>query len=120
MLNQINDPGSTSTKQSISIGRNKVENKGTYMRTRRSKKPLGCTFFYNNINGLRSKIDSLSEIIRNLEPELIPLCETKVASLNMIQKHMSGYNIIARNLKAGKGGLLIASKVYQVYQIKIY
>ena len=112
MLNQINDPGSTSTKQRTSIGRNKVGNKGTYIRTRRSKKkkPLGCTFFYNNINGLRSKIYSLTEIIRNLEPELIALCETKVASLNMIQKHMSGYNIIARNLKAGKGGLLITSK----------
>ena len=65
--------------------------------------------FFNNINGLLSKRESLELIIKMEKPDLVALCETKL-HLNSTFT-IDGYETIKSNLKTGKEGILIAAKI---------
>ena len=86
---------------------------------RGTKKAKEISIFYNNINGFRTKMDSLSEILERLEPNILCLCETKVGSSNVIKNNIerSGYKGITRSTKDGKGGLLIATRINTIAKI---
>ena len=65
--------------------------------------------YYNNINGYQSKRDSLLKIIEAENPDLITLCETKREDTGKTKAdEIPGYDIIERNVKRGKEGLLFA------------
>ena len=65
--------------------------------------------YYNNINGLQSKLDSLKSIITVKQPDIIALCETKLSNKSNIT--LDGYEVLMSNLKYGKEGILLAAKV---------
>ena len=79
-------------------------------RCKRSKKKKNISIFYSNINGAKSKYISLRSIIEELNPSIITLCETKLGKSSKIQKFLKGYKLFPRNIKLGKGGLLIGKK----------
>ena len=64
--------------------------------------------YYNNINGLISKQDSLCDIVEMRKPDLIALCETKLHLNSTFE--INGYETKKSNLKAGKEGILVAAK----------
>ena len=67
-----------------------------------------CTFYYLNIRGLKSKIESLKEIIIEEKPEVIGLVETMLDGKDKVVRE--GYTIY-RNDRNGDGrGVLIAIK----------
>ena len=80
------------------------------------KKARQMSLLYNNINGLRSKLDSLHQILDQLQPEIVCLCETKVGTSKTIDKYANtiGYKGISRCSKDGQGGLVIAGKINSV------
>ena len=65
--------------------------------------------YYNNINGLLSKLESLKQVIKVCTPDIVALCETKLGALS--KPKIDGYEIVYRNFKRGKEGLLVAAKV---------
>ena len=71
--------------------------------------------YYCNINGFKSKQESLGEIVDKLQPKIVILCETKLASGNLLKKLLPGYDISNKPTKAGKSGLAIAVK-YQTFK----
>ena len=85
----------------------------TFKRTRRGqkKKPKDITIYYCNINGFKSKQDSLRKIVDNLQPKIIVLCETKLSCGSLLKKVLPEYEICPRATKAGKGGIAIAVKL---------
>ena len=84
--------------------------RGPRKNKQRSEDPL--KFFYNNINGYNSRNQSLKKIISEETPDVVALCETK-RQLAVRQKkdEIPGYEVIERNLKQGKEGLMVAVKV---------
>ena len=57
---------------------------------KRRKKPKDVSLYYVNINGYQSKKDSLEEIIKSIQPEVVALVETKV-SKNKVYKEWEPY-----------------------------
>ena len=76
------------------------------------RKAKGITIYYNNVNGIKSKLDSIIGILGKLEPEIICFCETKVGSSTTVDNYLekAGYKGISRCSKIGEGGLIIAVK----------
>ena len=68
------------------------------------------TLFYNNINGYKSKSESLIEIISKIDPEIIVLCEIRLPKKNTLKKDLSNYDLIAKCVKKGQGGILCGIK----------
>ena len=66
--------------------------------------------FYNNINGYQSKSESVHEIMSKIEPEIVVLCETKSAQKNTLKKDFKKYDLITKQIKKGKGGILCGVK----------
>ena len=66
-----------------------------------------CKFYYLNIRGLKSKLESLKEIIIEEKPEVIGLVETMLDGKDKVV--MEGYTIY-RNDRNGDGGVFIAIK----------
>ncbi len=64
--------------------------------------------YYNNINGVLSKQDSLNHILQMRKPDVVALCETKLHKNSKFE--IKGYQTIKSNLKAGKEGILVAAK----------
>ena len=64
--------------------------------------------FYNNVNGFMSKRESLNQIIKSEDPDIIALCETKLGLQS--KPKISGYESEYLNTKRGKEGHLIAVK----------
>ena len=64
--------------------------------------------YYNNVNGLISKQDSLKYILEIRKPDLVALCETKLHAKSTFD--IEGYEVLKSNLKAGKEGILLAAK----------
>ena len=64
--------------------------------------------YYNNINGLLTKQDSLCHILQMKQPDVVTLCETKLHKNS--QFDIVGYKVFKSNLKAGKEGILVAVK----------
>ena len=70
-------------------------------------KPL--KIYYNNINGFNSKQDSLKKIIAETSPDIVALCETKRPKMARKKKDdMPGYDILEKNVKQGKEGIMVA------------
>ena len=67
-----------------------------------------CKFYYLNIRGLKSKIDSLKEIIIEEKPEVIGLVETMLDGKDKVV--MEGYTIYINDRNGDRGGVLIAIK----------
>ena len=61
--------------------------------------------YYNNIRGMKSKIDSLAEIVTELEPTIICLVETHMSEREMIE--ISGYEVYRSDNSTQAGGILI-------------
>ena len=76
-----------------------------------NKKPKRkLSIFYSNINGYQSKSVSLNEIIKDRNPEIIVLCETKLAKNSTVKSDLKNYDLISKPIKKGKGGILCAVK----------
>ena len=66
-----------------------------------------CVLFYTNINGFKSKADSLKQLI--IEHNVLVLTETKVYSKSQIR--LDGYQVFpAVRKRNGGGGMLVAVK----------
>ena len=82
------------------------------LKTRRGlgkNKPLAFVIYYININGFKSKSDSLEAIIISLnKPDVIVLCEIRTVSAPMIRKYFKelGYDTILKKAS----GIIIAAK----------
>ena len=64
--------------------------------------------YYNNINGLICKQESLKHILAMKRPDVVALCETKLHKNSKFD--IKGYKVLKSNLKAGKEGILVAAK----------
>ena len=62
--------------------------------------------YYNNVNGLITKKDSLNHIIQMKLPDIVALCETKLHTNSKLE--INGYQTLKSNLKAGKEGIIVA------------
>ena len=69
--------------------------------------------YYCNVNGFKSKHISIRNIVDNLKPKIIVLCETKLSSELLIKKALPEYDVRTSNVKAGQSGIAIAIKVAQ-------
>ena len=90
------------------------EKAGRKMKTRRgTHKAKEIALYFNNINGIKSKTESLFNILGKLEPEIVCLCETKSGNSTIIENQLkeAGYKGITRCAKSGQGGLLMAAKI---------
>ena len=65
-------------------------------------------YFFNNINGLMCKRESLNQSLGIAAPDIVGLCETKLGSKS--RPKLQGYESVYHNLKRGKEGLLVAAK----------
>ena len=66
----------------------------------------GIKILYNNINGLSSKKDSLTNILKLEQPDVVCLCETKLGKGE--KWSIDEYEGIVSNYKKGKIGLSVA------------
>ena len=101
-------------KSYFDTSRSNVELNTQKTKTKRGKKKARkLSIYYSNINGFRTKSDSLEGILDKLQPDLLCLCETKVGTSVTTNKYLQklGYKGISRCSKAGQGGLLIAGKL---------
>ena len=49
----------------------------------------------------------MKNIVEDISPTIIALCETKLGKSSKVRKVLPGYQLFPRNVKLGKGGLLI-------------
>ena len=89
----------------------KKKEKQVKKKTRRSKKIKNAlrkfTIVYQNIRGLKSKVDSVQELVDDCQPNLLCLVETHMQEKQEIA--ITGYETIYRNDKtSNSGGILIA------------
>ena len=66
--------------------------------------------YYCNVNGLQTKKESIPIIVEKLQPKIVALCETKLASGNLIEKLLPSYEVSTTPTKAGQNGLAICVK----------
>ena len=97
-------PPRTSGRE-VSQTRNKTRNKTRQIR-KRTNKTRQLKIWYNNINGITSKITSLRNIIREDQPHIIALTETKTKSPQPIE----GYKWISAYKPNRAGGTAIAAR----------
>ena len=76
-------------------------------RSKRIKNVLkNFKIYYQNVRGLKSKLDSLQEMIDDYQPALVCIVETHMQKEEEIQ--MPGYSLVYRNDRsANSGGILI-------------
>ena len=91
----------------------KQSNEITKKKTRRSKKIKNALtnfkVFYQNIRGLKSKVDSIMETISDYQPILICLVETHLQKEEKMR--IPGYSHIFRNDRSrNSGGIMLAVK----------
>ena len=74
---------------------------------RRALKKICSDFvvYYNNVRGIKSKIDSLEEILTELEPTIICLVETHMSKKELIE--ITGYKIYRSDNSTQAGGILV-------------
>ena len=71
-------------------------------------KMKNVSIMYLNVRGLKSKLESLKEIIDEQKPDIIALVETLLCENDAIE--LKNYEIIRNDREAGGGGVLIAIK----------
>ena len=81
---------------------------------RSKKKQKTITLLYNNINGFKTKMTSLELINKDIQPDIIALCETKLAesACGLLEESLNKklYKIFPKFTKLGKEGLVLAVK----------
>ena len=91
---------------------NEPKNKKSENKRQSSKKKQqmdnNIDVYYNNINGLLSKQDSLVRILQMKQPDVVTLCETKLHKNS--QYDIDGYEVLKSSLKAGKEGIIVTVK----------
>lgn len=96
------------------IIKNKAENRENYNRrkVKRSKtteKALrNMMVYFINARGLKSKLDSMEEIIDELKPDIIGIVESHLDSKDIIT--IEGYHIVRNDRNSEGGGVMIAVK----------
>ena len=89
--------------------RQKKRCKGKVQEIKKDKKQTQrLQIYYENVRGLKSKIDSLAETIDDYEPALICLVETHLLKEEQIQ--IPGYKIFRNDGTNNSRGILIAIK----------
>ena len=80
-------------------------------------KTRNISIYYNNINGITSKKESLQKTVKDVNPDIVCLCETKLGSMGTVENLLQGYKMVGRCLKFGQGGVAIAAKkeVYSTF-----
>ena len=97
------------TKQENNINTNKRKNTTKTKRSQRNKKYYKkFNIYYNNCRGLKSKIESLRSIIKDLNPVIICLVETHLNDENNENIQLDNYELITMNRKKEGGGILMA------------
>ena len=77
--------------------------------TKRSKNiKRTVTLFFNNIDGVLSKSNSLKSVMSHLKPDTIMLCETKLSAKK--NYNLEGYTTFQKNKNVQCGGLIIEIK----------
>ena len=89
---------------SIPLTPNQPPDKPLKSQSKRSKE---VSIFLNNINGFTSKKTSLINIIDQIAPNILCLVETKVIK-DKVYEVPNYDNIVKRNIKKGKGGMMVA------------
>ena len=86
-----------------------------HSKTRRSKKMRNkmknVSIMYLNIRGLKSKLESLKEIIDEQKPDIITLVETLLCENDAIE--LKNYEIIRNDREAGGGGVYNCKGVFK-------
>ena len=65
---------------------------------------------YSNVNGYQSKSDSLKATFKEIDPGIIVMCETKLPKVNTIKSDFKNYDLVTKQVKKGKAGILCAVK----------
>ena len=83
---------------------------GQRRRRQRKNKTVenGINFLYSNINGYNSKKDSLANIVKINQPDVVCICETKLDKDE--ECDIEGYEGIVSNYKKGQEGLVVAAR----------
>ena len=78
-----------------------------HKRTRRGipKRQKNLDIYYCNVNGFKSKQESIKNIVEELQPKIMAMCETKLASGQTIKNILPSYQVCSRNKKAGEKGI---------------
>ena len=79
---------------------------------KRNKKPKNLTLYCVNINGYKSKKESLEEIVKSIKPDIVALVETKVAKNKVFKEWEPYYQCLRKNCTKGKGGIMCAFKKF--------
>eukprot|EP00794_Sanderia_malayensis_P004143 gene4143-4696_t len=101
-------------KSDIVVNKNDIrkDKKDTKKKTKRQKKNkkfyTNFRLYYVNCRGVKSKIESLKEIIEEEKPTVICLTETHIAEEDSI--HLEGYHVEHLNRNSDGGGLIMAIK----------
>ena len=87
------------------------EGKRKHKKTKRGKGKIkkeleNFKIYYVNTRGVRSKLDSIGRIAREVAPQVLCLTETMLGEGEKIE--VEGYKIFYNNNKSGKGGIIIA------------
>ena len=65
--------------------------------------------FYNNINGLSTKINSLENILSSVTPDIIAICETK-KGVRLKKNELQDYDVLESIAEVGKEGFIIGAR----------
>ena len=112
-----NNMGINTNKQQINISISKNEKQKTQKKKKKVKRKKSAEkclqnmeIYFNNVRGLKTKWDSIQEIISENKPDIVGLVETHLEKKEVIGE-IDGYTIIRseRTEKEG-GGILVALK----------
>lgn len=104
-------PNCNSIKGSKKVKTNekeKIEKKRVKRRKTREKSLENMTLYFVNIRGMKSKLESLSQILEELKPDVVGLVETHLSGEDRI--NIDGYEVVRKDRKRDGGGILIAVK----------
>ena len=84
-----------------------------FKKTRRGKpvRQKNLDVYYCNVNGFKSKVESIKNIVEKHQPQIMALCETKLGSGQVIKNALPGYEVCIRNCKTGQKGSAVCVKL---------
>ena len=106
---QLEQPTSDTSINKVGSRNNRTANKDKRVKVRRSKKNKNMfkkfTLYYNNIRGIKSKVESLKEIVKEEKPHIICLNEILLGDEEKVE--IEDYEIMYNSKREGKMGTLI-------------
>ena len=81
-------------------------------KVRRSQHPKtkDIDIYYCNLNGAKSKQQSIQQIVEKINQAVLVFCETKLPDDKWLQRMLPNYSINSRATKTGKSGIAVAVK----------